>query len=89
MDDWEKFNKIPLPEKKNFNSHLNMEDITDRDYALAKRFCKDIEMKNLGEYRNLYVQGNALLSADMLKLILGPWRIMIKIKNCHIFNIGM
>ena len=85
MGDWEKFNKTPLPEKKkDFYSHLNMENITDGDYALAKRFCKDVEMKNLGEYHNLYVQSNALLSADMLKLILGPWRIMIKIRNCHI-----
>ena len=36
-----------------------MENITDGDYALAKRFCKDVEMKNLGEYHNLYVQSNA------------------------------
>ena len=28
MDDWEKFNKISLPEKEDFYSHLNMEDIT-------------------------------------------------------------
>ena len=31
MDDWEKFNKIPLPENEDFYSHLNMEDITDAD----------------------------------------------------------
>ena len=30
MDDWEKFNGRSLPEKKkDFYSHLNMEDITD------------------------------------------------------------
>ena len=30
MDDWEKFNETSLPEekKKDFYSHLNMEDIT-------------------------------------------------------------
>ena len=39
MDDWEKFNKTSLPEKENFYSHLNMEDITDADYAHAKRVC--------------------------------------------------
>ena len=33
MDDREKFNKTSLPEKENFYSHLNMEDITDADYA--------------------------------------------------------
>ena len=33
MDDWGKFNDTSLPEKKNFYSHLNTEDITDADYA--------------------------------------------------------
>ena len=31
--------------KKSF-SHLNMEDITDTDYDLTKRVCKDFEGKN-------------------------------------------
>ena len=43
---------------KHFYSHLNMEDITDTDYALAKRVCKDFEIKNLGEYHDLYVQSD-------------------------------
>ena len=64
MDDWEKFNETLLPEKEVFYSHLNMEDITDADYSHAKRVCKDFEIKNLGEYHDLYVQGNTLLSAD-------------------------
>ena len=41
-----------------------MEDITDADYAYAERVCKEFEIKNLGEYYNLYVQSNTLLSAD-------------------------
>ena len=36
MNDWEKFNEILLPEKGDFYSHLNTEDITDADYAHAK-----------------------------------------------------
>ena len=39
MDDWDKFNETSLPEKEDFYSHLNMEDITDADYVHAKRFC--------------------------------------------------
>ena len=53
MDDWEIFNETSLPEKKDFHSHVNMEDITDADYAHAKRVCKDFEIKNLREYHNL------------------------------------
>ena len=40
MNDWEKFS-----EKEDFYSHLNMEDITDTDYAHEKRVCKDFEIK--------------------------------------------
>ena len=47
MNDWEKFIKILLPEKEDFYSHLNMEDITDADYAYGKRVCKDFEIENL------------------------------------------
>ena len=37
MDNWEKFNETVLPEKEYFYSHLNMEDITDSDYAHPKK----------------------------------------------------
>ena len=56
MDDWVKINKTSLPEKEDFYRHLNIEDVTDADYAHTKRFCKDFERKNLGEYHDLYGQ---------------------------------
>ena len=46
MDDWEKFNETPLPEKQEFYSHLSNENITDADYAHAKRVSKDFEIKD-------------------------------------------
>ena len=52
MDDWEKLNETTLPEKEQFYSNLNMEDITDADYMHAKRVCKDFEMKILGGYHD-------------------------------------
>ena len=36
MDDLEKFNETTLPEKEEFYSNLNMEDITDADYMHGK-----------------------------------------------------
>ena len=44
-----------LPEKEDFYSHLNMEDITDADYAHTKIICNDFEIKNLGEHYGFYV----------------------------------
>ena len=131
-----------------------MEDITDTDYAQAKRVFKDFEIKNLGEYHDVYVQSNKLLLSDVFenfwnmyleiyelgpaifltapglvwqaplkktkieldlltdidvingrkkvlegkyvtlfidtqKLITNTWKIIIKIKNRHKFNIGI
>ena len=60
-DDWGKFNETSLPEKDDFYSRLNMEDITDADYVHEKRVCKDFEIINLGEYHDLYVQSDTLL----------------------------
>ena len=31
LDDWEKFNETSLLETEDFNSHLDIEDITDAD----------------------------------------------------------
>ena len=55
MDDWEKFNETTLPEKEQFHSNLNIEEIIDADYMHGKRVCKDFEIKNLGEYHYLYL----------------------------------
>ena len=41
-----------------------MEYITDADYTHAKNVYKDLAIKKLGEYQNLYVQSDVLLLAD-------------------------
>ena len=56
MDDWENFNKSILPEKEDFNSNLNIEDIIDGNQMHAKRVFKDFEIKNFREYHNLYLK---------------------------------
>ena len=55
-NNWEKFNETLLPEKEDFYSQLNMEDITYAEYAHAKRVCKDFEMKKLGEYHDCMIK---------------------------------
>ena len=58
---------MSLPEKEDFYSHLNMEDITDADNAHAKRVSKDFEIKCFGEYDDLYVQSDTLLLVDVFE----------------------
>ena len=70
-----------------------MEDITDVDYAHAKRVCKDFEIKNLEGYHDLYVQNDTFLleyldficlkidELDPAKVLLSPglaWQATLK-----------
>ena len=52
---------------ENFLQSLNMEDITAADYMHLKRLCKNFEIKRLGEYHDLYVQGDTLLLAPVFE----------------------
>ena len=63
MDNWEKYNETALPEKEEFYSNLNMENIKDADYIHVKRVCKDFEIKHLGKYHDLYLKSGTLLLA--------------------------
>ena len=65
MDSWEKFNETELPDKESFYSELNKEGITDEDYVHAQKVWDVFEIKNLGEYRDLYVQSDAILLAEV------------------------
>ena len=67
MDSWERFNETSLPDEKVFHSKLNLEDITDEDYAYAQKVWQVLEIKNLGEYHDLYVQSDTLLLADVFE----------------------
>ena len=44
-----------------------MEDITDGDYMHGKRVSKDFEIKNVGEYHDLYLKSDTLLLADVFE----------------------
>ena len=66
MDSWKRFNEISLPDKKAFYSESNLEDITDEDYAHAKKVFEVFGLKNLGD-NDLYVQCDTLLLADVFE----------------------
>ena len=67
IDDWRKFNETALPEKQEFYSNSNIEEITDTDYMYVNIACKDYEIKNLGEYRDLYIKSDTLLLAEVFE----------------------
>ena len=67
MDNWERFNETSLPNKESFYSNLNMENIDDIDYRHGNNVFKRFKLKKLGEYHDLFVQGDTLLLADVFE----------------------
>ena len=67
MDSWERFNETSLPPKESFYSELNLEDISDKDYLHVQKVWDVFEIKNLGEYHDLFIQSDTLLLANVFE----------------------
>ena len=67
MDSWERFDETSLPDKKDFYSELNLEDITNKNYEHAQKVWEVFKIKNLGECHDVYVQSDTLLFADVFE----------------------
>ena len=66
-DDWDRFNEEKLPNKSDFYSSLSMDDISEIDYRHALKVFNKFNIKNLGEYHDLYVQSDTILLADVFE----------------------
>ena len=62
-----------LPPKKTFNSKLNLEDISNKDYLHPQKVWEEFGIRNLGEYHDLYVQTDTLLLADVYEKFRDKW----------------
>ena len=56
-----------MPDKEAYYSELNKEGITDENFVHAQKVWKVFEIKNTGEYHDLYVQCNTLLLANVFE----------------------
>ena len=64
---WEKFDPTTLPPKEAFYSNLNLEDISNEDYAHAQKVWNVFEIKTRCEYHHLHAQNDTLLLADVFE----------------------
>ena len=46
---------------------MYLEDITDKDYTHAQKVFKELKLKKLGDYHDLYIQSDTLLLADVFE----------------------
>ena len=61
MDGIEKFSE-QLPPQKEFYSKLNDCGISDEDYEHAQKIWKEFKIQNMGEYHDLYLKTDDLMS---------------------------
>ena len=67
MTDVSKFDETALPSKQAFYSYLYEEDITDEDYRRAQRIWEHFNIKNIGEYHDLYIMTDVYLLTDVFE----------------------
>ena len=67
MNAFDKFTDEQLPSKEQFYSRLTEEDITNDDYNKAKQVWKHFDIKNMGEYHDLYLKTDVLLLTDVFE----------------------
>ena len=67
MNSFEKFSETQLPPKKDFYSKLNDCGVSEEEYEHTKIIWKEFELKNLGEYHDLYLKTDVLLLADVFE----------------------
>ena len=67
MDSVEKFKETQVPSRESFYGKLNKTHISERDYTQAKKVWEKFNIKNLGEYHDLYLKTDVLLLADVFE----------------------
>ena len=63
-----------------------MKDITGKDDEHAKRVCQDFEIRNLGEYRDLYAQIDTLLLADVFENFRNMYLEIYELDSAHFLS---
>ena len=67
IDIWERFIEEQLPAIQKFYSNLNIKHINKDDYRHAQKVWSTFNVKNLGEYHDLYVQSDTAQLADIFE----------------------
>ena len=67
MDSWDKFEEKRLPSKDEFYSKLNMSGISEKDYQHACKVWNEFDLKNIGDYHDLYLETDVILLANVFE----------------------
>lgn len=85
MDSFNKFYE-KLPSKEEFYSQLNDQHISEEDYQHAKTVWEVFNLKNMGQFHDLYLKSDILLLADVFENFRKTCLRYYKLDPCHYFT---
>jgi len=86
MDSFERFEEVGLPRKEAFYSHLNLSDISDRDYQHALKVYDALECRDLGDFHDWYLCSDVLLLADVFENFRNTCQEMYGLDPAHFYS---
>ena len=87
IDSFDRFEETSLPSKSAFYSSLTDESISSEDYQHAQNVWDIFDIKNLGEYHDLYLQSDVLLLADVFENFREVCQRDYKLDPAHYFTV--
>ena len=67
MDSFDKFEQSFLPRREVFFYRLYGEDISESDYEFAWEIWKELKIKKMGDYHDLYLKTDVMLLTDLFE----------------------
>ena len=86
MDSFQRFSERSLPRIEDFYSILNDVNISESDYSHAKRVWSAFQIKDLGDYHDLYLRTDVLLLADVFESFRSTCLSHYRLDPCHYFS---
>ena len=86
MDSFQRFSEKSLPGREDFYSILNDTNISESDYSHAKRVWSTFQIRDLGQYHDLYLKTDVLLLADVFESFRGTCLRNYGLDPCHYYS---
>ena len=86
MDSFERFSEKSLPRREDFYSILNDVNISESDYSHAKRVWNTFQIRDLGDYHDLYLRTDVILLADVFENFRRTCLSYYGLDPCHYFS---